>query len=142
MIHESNGVRSFRADNPLAAEIKSAVKLAGGSAYLSDVAAVIGGVYQTVERSLPFEADGLVYRVESPGATKAYRKTKKIVARPGRLEDHAPVKRRSSIEARLEARLSELAAFTNVFALREEARRYMESRLSAIEARLAKLEKE
>ena len=146
-IHESHGVRTFRRDMrsiELALEIRDRVR-AASEAYLSDVAAAIvtPNAYQAVERVLPFETGGMVYAVESDGPTRAWRKTRRIVARPGRLEDCEPRRAPApgGLAARVEARIAEAEKFTNVFALREEARRYMDGRLAAIEARLAELER-
>lgn len=100
--------------------------------------------YQAVQRSMPFEIAGLVYRVESEGQTRVYQKSKRIVVSPGRLEDYAPAhpKKATTIDKRIDARLKELEGWTNVFALREEARRYIDAKLEAIEERLQKLERE
>ena len=110
--------------------------------YLADVAESLGHSYQSVERVLPFEHDGFVYRIVSDAPTKPYRKTKRVVAELGRLEDFPPARaaRKPSLEAKIDARVGELAQWTNIFALREEARRYMDARLEAIEVRLEAIE--
>ena len=163
-IHESEGVRTFRRD-VRSVNIAKAIhalfdreiaprRFIKESLYLSDVLQGLnwGGpddlssaaAYQAVQRSMPFEIAGLVYRVESEGQTRVYQKSKRIVVSPGRLEDYAPArpKKATTIDKRIDARLQELEGWTNVFALREEARRYMDARLEAIEERLQKLEKE
>lgn len=148
-IHVSSGVRTFRKDLrsvDMSLSIKSAL---GGAteAWLSDVARSIGpdaATYQAVQRSMPFEIGGMVYSVENEGQTRAYHKSKKIVVRAGRLEDYAPrrEKAKTTLDKKIDARLAEIEKFVNLYALREEARRYMDSRLDAIERRLTDLESE
>lgn len=105
------------------------------------------GSYQAVERCLPFEHAGLVYRTVTVGSQgRMYDKTKGVVASPGMLESCAPVsKRQKSLARRVEEAVAEKVAevepFANLYAMREEARRYMDARLSALEARVAELEK-
>lgn len=156
-IHQHNGVRSFKRDLR-SFDIALAVKAALGQQaemFLSDAVLATQAIvaddgestvaaplysYQAVARALPFEIDGMVYSVP-PAETRAYRKSLKIVVAPGRLEDHAPPQRSRRGNGALEAKLSELAQFTNVFALREEARKYMDARLETIEKRLDAIEK-
>ena len=157
-IHESEGVRTFRRDVRSVNIAKAIHALFTvrelSQRYLSDLEKELdwwaaghmteAARYQAVQRSMPFEIAGLVYRVESEGQTRVYQKSKRIVVSPGRLEDYAPTrpKKATTIDKRIDARLQELEGWTNVFALREEARRYMDARLEAIEERLQKLERE
>jgi hypothetical protein len=165
MIYESQGVRTFRRSMrtiDLALTIHQALgtkatRRDGTSLvnwmYLADLVKMLAPVegspipcpalYQATQRTMPFEIDGLVYSVESPTETRAYQKSKTVVARPGRLEDYAPVRDvpKGTMDARIEAKVAELAQWTNVFALREEARKYMDARLGAIEKRLSIVEK-
>ena len=157
-IHESEGVRTFRRD-VRSVNIAKAIHVAferekAASWFLADILEDLdwlgpeilspAAAYQAVQRSMPFEIAGLVYRVESEGQTRVYQKSKRIVVSPGKLEDYAPErpKKAATIDKRIDARLKELEGWTNVFALREEARRYMDARLEAIEERLQKLERE
>ena len=159
-ILEVDGVRTFRRELRAVQLAQAIGKALGGrpEAYLSDIVKAMDwpytidplttAAYQATARALPFEIAGVVYTLESGEAPRAWRKSKTIVARPGRLEDYTPPstgsgreKARAPIDARIDARVGELAQWTNVFALREEARKYMDARLGAIEERLSIVEK-
>ncbi len=117
---------------------------------LSDVAAIyaagemsLGAAYLRLERALPFEVDGSLYFI----ATDRGQKIIKQIA--GRLES-CPLERAARTTARpklaaivneaVDKRLSELEGFVNLYALRQEAWRYMQSVEARLEARIAALE--
>ncbi len=104
--------------------------------------------YQAVERSLPFECGGWLYWIEKgEEQTKKYERTKRLRRRRGRLEELEGEERtgQKSLGARVreevDARMMELEPLKNVYAMREEARRYMDAKFGALEARIAELEK-
>ena len=104
--------------------------------------------YQAIERCLPFEHEGVVYRVKVGGKQgRMYDKTKGLVFEAGSLADlipgskAAPKSLKSRVAAAVAEKVAEVEPFANLYAMREEARRYMDARLSALEARVAELEK-
>jgi hypothetical protein len=102
--------------------------------------------YQAISRAVPFEYEGLLYRrVKVGDQGKMYEKTQALKFEPGRLvADTKPEKGPKSLKARVseavEAELAKAEPFANVFALREEARKYIDAKFAALESRVAKLE--
>jgi hypothetical protein len=162
-IYEFEGVRTFRRDVRsirLARAIQAAMKGLDEALLAKVVRALVWpgddevspvARYQAVRRAMPFEIDGVVYNVVAdfplrqflkPGAAVRFApRTQNVVIRPGRLEDYAPQSEPPKRDA-ISVKLKELAQWTNVFALREEARKYMDARLEVIESRLSIVEKD
>jgi hypothetical protein len=145
-VQERDGVRTFRRDFR-SIELARAIHVVLRSRtelYLVDLAKELGESYQTTERVLPFEIGGMVYLVVSETQTRVYQKSKKVVAKVGKLEDYAPRRPapKTTLDRKIETKLAEIEKFVNLFALREEARRYIDARLEVIEARLMQVERE
>ena len=136
-IYEFEGVRTYRrshASAMMAKQIVGSVLLFDNEPTISGMASRVrgerslGGAYLSVQRALPFEYEGLLYRLVGS----------RIVCAPGSLEDVAPPKRAPAgaevLAALVKAEMAKLEPFVSIYALREEARKL----LDGVEERLMK----
>jgi hypothetical protein len=143
-------IRTWRKD-VAAAHLAHWIYVKGPGMTLSDLAQdyaenamSIGAAYLRLERALPFEVDGMVF------IAMTQRGHKIVSAVAGKLEsvspklvERDPVSRprlSQLVDETVDKRLKELEGWVNVFALREEAFRYMEGVEKRLEARIAALE--
>ena len=87
--------------------------------------------YLRIERLFPFEIDAVAFGLD------AHKRIEYLLGRrldDWRAPDRAPASKAPSIDATIDAKLRELEGWINVFALREEAWRYMQG----VEDRLTK----
>lgn len=157
-VFEFDGIRTFRrgADSgaltqAVAAAVADLERLGLSCVFLADVvgrvraAGLLGNLkaaagYQSVSRCFPFEKGGEVWRIEGGSRGGRYEKVKKVVHAPGRLEAFEPSREgQVTLNQRIESKLAELGQWTNIYAMREEAKKYMDGKLGAFEAEVARL---
>lgn len=147
---EGHVIRTWRKD-VAAAHLAHWIYTKGPGMALTDYAQdygagdmTIAAAYLRIERALPFEIDGHIFFITTKRGHKG------VSAIAGKLEefppervDRPPVRRPqldAMVSSAVDQRLKELEGWVNVFALREEAFRYMEGVEKRLEARIAALE--